>query len=199
MRTLLVRTASGIVFVALMIGCILWNQYSYLAIMSLVLLGSILEYYRIIGPKKEAAGSRTGDKWLVLIFGLLAYWQSFFFLSPPATITPDTGHAFAALLQALMNIRDAHFTMNGIIPMLVFVIFIYELFTGSENPFGNIGWNIIPVFWILVPIALTNQLYFQHGGAFVVAIFFSYLDLRFGKLCSGLAVRQASPVSTHFA
>jgi CDP-diglyceride synthetase len=140
--------------------------------MTLILAGSLLEYYKITDPKREASLTKLKDKWLVLVLSLLVYWQSFFFLSPSANITPNTSHAVSAFFQALLNIRDANFTMNAVIPILVFIIFIYELFTRSENPFANIGWNLIAVFWILVPITLTNQLYFQKGGAFVVAIFF---------------------------
>ena len=172
MKALLTRTASGIVFLVIMIGSILWNQYSYLLLMSFILGGTLLEYYTIIAPQKEKITIKIQDKWLVLVLSLLVYWRSYLLSCPPVNTTPDTGNAFMALMQGLLGMRDSNLPMNGLIPVLVFTLFIYELYTKSETPFVNIGWNVIAIFWILVPITLTNQLYFQKGGAFVVAIFF---------------------------
>ncbi|HWB64482.1 MAG TPA: phosphatidate cytidylyltransferase, partial [Chitinophagales bacterium] len=76
-----------------------------------------------------------------------------------------------AFLQGLTRLRDANVSMNFGIPVFVFLLFAYELFAKSEKPFENIGWNITAIMWIVVPVVLTNRLYFQYGAYFLVALF----------------------------
>ena len=171
MKTLITRSASGIVFVALMLGGILWNQYSFALLMSLILAGAINEYYNITAAKREPGKARTRIKWLVLILSLLVYWRSFLLSSPPVTSTTEVNSVLCAFVLQVFRLRDANLPMNALIPIFAFVLFAYELFTESENSFNNIGWNLIAIFWILVPILLTNNLYFEKGGAFLVAVF----------------------------
>jgi phosphatidate cytidylyltransferase len=103
---------------------------------------------------------------------LLVYLRSFLLASPPATGLPDIDHLIIAFFQVLMRLRDTNLPLNALVPCLVFVVFAYELFTKSQNPFANIGWSVTAIMWILVPIILTNQLFFlPNGNAFLVAIF----------------------------
>jgi phosphatidate cytidylyltransferase len=170
MNNLVTRTVSGIVFVALMVGAILWTPWSFVILMTVILAGTLNEYFNITAEKRET-GSRISAKGLIIVLSLLAYWRSFLLASPPATGLPDLDHLAVAFFLVLMRLRDTNLPMNALVPCLVFVIFAYELFTKSENPFANIGWNVVAIFWILVPVILTNQVYFQHGGPFLVALF----------------------------
>ncbi|MDB5281986.1 MAG: hypothetical protein JWO06_1061 [Bacteroidota bacterium] len=166
MKTLLVRSASGIVFVALMLGAILWNQYSFLALMLLVLIGTLSEYFNI------TSGARgTSAKWFVIVVSVIIYLKSFLLDSLPASGNPNMNSMFIAFLQGLLRLRDANLGLNALVPCAVFILFGYELFTKNEKPFVNIGWNITGMMWILVPLMLTNKLYFERGGFFLVAIF----------------------------
>ena len=171
MKTLLTRTASGIVFVVLMVGAILWCPYSFAALFSIILVGTLNEYFNITAGKRETGSAKVSAKWLVIVLSLIVYLRSWLLSSPPAAGLPDMDHLAIAFFQVLMRLRDTNLPMNALVPGLVFVVFAYELFTKSENPFANIGWNVTAIFWILVPLILTNQLYFQHGGAFLVALF----------------------------
>jgi phosphatidate cytidylyltransferase len=171
MKTLLTRTASGIVFVVLMVAAILFTSYTFVLLFSLILAGTLNEYFNITEAKRERGQAKISAKWLVIILGLLVYWRSFLLTMPPASGLPNVEHLAIAFFQVLLRLRDINLPMNALVPGLVFIVFAYELFTKTENPFANIGWNITAIMWILVPIVLTNQLYFQHGGAFLVAIF----------------------------
>jgi len=171
MKTLLTRTASGIVFLVIMVGSILWTPYSFVVLFSVILAGTLNEYFNITEAKREPGKARISAKWFVIVLSMLVYWRSFLLASPPATGLPDMDHLLIAFFQVLTRLRDTNLPLNALIPGLVFIIFAYELFTETENPFANIGWNIIAIFWILVPLILTNQLYFQHGGAFLIALF----------------------------
>lgn len=172
MQNLLVRTVSGIVFVALMAAGILWNQYSYLVLISIILVGSLNEYYNITTAQQSKGSNRLSAKWLVIVLGLIAYWKSFVLCSPPATGTPNFDNMTVAFFQGLARLRDSNFTMSVTIPIIIFILFIYELFNHAEKPFENIGWNVVAITWIVTPLVLTNNLYFSKGGAFLLAVFF---------------------------
>jgi phosphatidate cytidylyltransferase len=107
-----------------------------------------------------------------MVLSVLVYWRAFLLTCPPSPGTPNMDNMLIAFIEGLLRLRDANVAMNAIVPMFVFILFIYELYTESENPFANIGWSVIAVFWILVPLLLTNNLYFKYGGPFVVALFF---------------------------
>jgi phosphatidate cytidylyltransferase len=172
MKTFFIRLGSGIIFVVLMIGGILWNQYSFLALMTIILAGTLNEYYNITAPKREQLPAKIGARWFVIGLSLLVYWKSYLVASPPALGTPNMDNMAIAFFEGLLRIRDSNMPMNVTIPIVVFILFIYELFAKSENPFANIGWNVVAIMWILVPVVMTNTLYFQHGGPFLVAILF---------------------------
>jgi phosphatidate cytidylyltransferase len=171
MKTLFTRTASGIVFLAIMVAGILWNQYSFALLFTIILAGTLNEYFNITAVKREAGKVKIPVKWFVIVLSVIVYLKSFVLSSLPASGLPDLDNKLLAFFQVLLRLRDTNLPMDAIVPGLVFIIFAYELFTGSENPFANIGWNVIAIFWVLVPIVLTNQLYFQHGGAFLLAVF----------------------------
>jgi len=171
MNTLITRTVSGIIFVALMVGGILWTPYSFVILMTVVLAGTLNEYFNITAEKRETGGTKISAKALIMVLSVLVYWRSFLLASPPAPGLPDLDHLAIAFFQVLMRLRDTNLPMNALVPCLVFIVFAYELFTKAENPFANIGYNVVAIFWILVPLIITNQLYFQHGGPFLLAIF----------------------------
>ncbi len=172
MKTLITRSVSGIIFVAIMIGAILWNQYSFGILFSLILVGTLNEYFNITAAKRSPGSAKISAKTFVIVLSFIIYWKSFVLSSLPASGLPNLDNLGIAFFQVLLRLRDSALPLNAIIPAFVFILFAYELFTKSENPFSNIGWSITGVMWILVPLILTLQLYFQHGGPFLVAIFF---------------------------
>ena len=171
MRTLIIRSISGIVFVALMVGGILWNQYSYAVLMSLLLAGALNEYYKITIPKREILHVKLQAHWLVIALSLFIYWRAFILASPPFASIPGTDNLFIVFVGTMIGLRDSNLPMNEMFPLFIFILFAYELFTKSEKPFENIGWNVVAVCWILIPVLLTNKIYFEKGGAFLVAVF----------------------------
>lgn len=171
MKTLLTRTASGIVFLVIMLGAILWNQYSFALLFSVILAGTLNEYFNITAAKRETGSAKIPVKWFVIVLSLIVYWKSFILSSLPASGLPNLDNKLEALFQVMLRLRDTNLPMDVIVPGLVFIIFAYELYNKTQNPFLNIGWNITGIFWVLVPLVLTNQLYFMHGGPFLIAVF----------------------------
>jgi phosphatidate cytidylyltransferase len=131
-----------------------------------------MEFYNITAGERENTGAKIPVKWFVVVLSVLVYLRAFLLTSPPASGTPDMNNMLIAFFSALSRLRDAGIGLNALVPCFVFALFAYELFSKSEKPFVNIGWNITAVSWILIPLILTNKLYFERGGAFLLAVFF---------------------------
>ena len=57
MRTFLIRLSSGLVVAAMAITAMLYNQYTFFILMSVILVGSLNEYFNITGPRREKPNS----------------------------------------------------------------------------------------------------------------------------------------------
>ncbi len=171
MNKFLVRLVSGLAVGIVAIAAILWNKYSFFAVMSVALIGCLNEYFNITEPRREKSTSFFTGKWFVIILCFIAYAKSFVLASPPESGLPQMKNLLLALFQVMLRFRDSGLAFTAIIPILMFILFIAELYSKSEKPFENLGWKAIAVFWIAAPVILTNNIYFQKGGAFVLAMF----------------------------
>ncbi|MBL7777154.1 MAG: CDP-archaeol synthase [Chitinophagales bacterium] len=168
MKTLFVRSASGLVFAVVMIGSILYHPFSYGMLMSIILTGSLVEFFRITTQKRGGEHRAT----LTVLLAHITFLLSFQLSRPPAAGLPDPSKPFSALLDVLLMQRDGTLAFTVLLPGVVFLLFARELFTKATNPFGNLGWSVLVLMWVLVPLMLTNQLYFdrQKGPVFLVTI-----------------------------
>lgn len=171
MKTFFIRLASGLTVAAVVISLMLWNQYSFGLVLAVMLIGSLNEYFNITQPKRETTKGFIQSKWFVILLSFVAFVKAFILASPPAQGIPDMGNLLVALFEVLIRFRDSSLALGAIVPAMVFIFFIVELFSKSEKPFENLGWKTVPVFWILVPVILTLNIYFAKGGAFVLAMF----------------------------
>lgn len=171
MKTFLIRLTSGLVVAAMAITAMLYNQYSFFVLMSIILVGSLNEYFNVTESKREKTNSFFQGKWFVILLSYIAFIKAFVLASPPAQGIPDFSNYFVLLMQVLTRFRDSALTLNATVPILVFILFITELYSKSEKPFENLGWKTVAVFWILVPVILTINIYFEKGGAFILAMF----------------------------
>lgn len=170
MNNLVVRAASGLVFAIIMIGGILWTPFTFMGVMLLILGGSVREYFIITSSKRES-GSRFSGNGLIAFLFVFTFLFSYLLLSPPVRALPSGSNLLSLLFQAVMMQRDADISYTALFPMLLFSLFIIELFTGHENPFANLGWNVLAAVWILLPLMLTTKLFFEQGGIFLIAVF----------------------------
>lgn len=171
MQTLLVRALSGVVFLVIMATGILYNQYTFGLLMSVILVGGLREFFAITSGKRENIVKEFLGKRFVILSAFVVYWISFVLMSPPMGALPDGSNLLASLVQLILMQRDSTLPFSTLVPMLIFVFFIIELYNKSENPFANIGWNALAIVYLLVPILLTNKIYFEYGGVFLLAMF----------------------------
>lgn len=172
MKTFFIRLSSGLVVAALAITAMLYNQYTFFVLMSIILLGSLNEYFTITGARREKPASFFQGKWFVIILSYLVFIKSFVLASPPAQGIPNLSNLFLTIIDVFTRFRDSSITMTATIPIVVFLLFITELYSKSDKAFENIGWKTVAIFWILIPVVLTTKIYFEQGGPFILAMFF---------------------------
>ncbi len=173
MKTFFIRLSSGLVVAALVIAAILYSPYTFLLVMSIILIGSLNEYFNLTESRRDKANSFFQGKWFVILLSFIALVKAFVLASPPATGIPDFSNYFILAAQVLTRFRDSALTLNATVPILVFILFIVELYSKSEKPFENLGWKTIAIVWILVPVILTVNIYFAKGGALLLAMLFA--------------------------
>jgi phosphatidate cytidylyltransferase len=122
------RFITGIIGVSIMLGAILWNEYSFSILFLFITVMAMNEFYKwcernAIHPQKSI-GITVG----VLVFLFFSYFHG--------SVIPSK--------------------LFIIIVPLMFSIFIRELYMKSEHPFTNIAITILGVIYLAVPMGLMN-------------------------------------------
>ena len=125
-NNLIVRSLSGIVFLAIVLGCIFLSPYAFLSLLLIICIGGMLEFYKLAALR----GVKPLDVWPALIGCLLILLAFFVKLHK----VPTFGYVV-------------------LLPML-FLLFIAELFRKQENPIANIAWSVLGIIYIALPMAL---------------------------------------------
>jgi phosphatidate cytidylyltransferase len=126
------RTITGILFVVVLIGSILWHPVSYAILFSVVVVLGMIEFYNLVKVRDIHP-----LKYIGVISGLLIFLASF----RNAQNYMNSG-VFILLIPATAG------------------IFLLELFRNKPNPFQNIAFTILGVLYIAVPFSLLNSLVF---------------------------------------
>ena len=127
MSNLTQRFITGFIGVSLMIGAVLWNEYSLSGLFFFIAILSMREFYSWCEKDQLQPQKIPG-----LISGAIVYLYFSFF------------HDF---------FKPGFFLF--LIPS-VFGIFIMELYTRSEKPFVNIAITMLGVVYLALPMALMN-------------------------------------------
>ncbi len=136
MKNFLIRTLSGAVMLVVVLGSILLSKWSFMALMAVIALGGMWEFYRLA----EKAGYEP-MKVLGLFAGVMTLCAgaavSLFFDNAGEYISP-------MLLIASVS------TLIIIIPLM----FICELYRKSSTPIANIGTSLLGVLYVALPMSL---------------------------------------------
>ena len=135
MKNLAVRTLSGIVLAAVVLGAVAWSPWSFGALLLLLLVGGMHEFYALA----EARGDRP-QRLIGMVTGavLLAVTSPFLWGSAGAAAGPGpllpAGMAFLLLLLPLM--------------------LVCELYRRGENPAANVGVTLLGICYVALPLTL---------------------------------------------
>lgn len=129
------RIITGIIGGSAVVFCLVFNQWSYFVFVVLLGIAAQWEFYQLI----KNDGEDPLIKWGMLI-GTLLIITSFFILR-----------------------GDLSSKLYLLFFMLFGIVFISELYRKSSNPFENIAFTIIGVFYVAVPLSLLHFSAFSQG------------------------------------
>ncbi len=128
MKELGLRISTGLIFLVVVIGCIIWNPYSLASLFYVVGVLGMLEYYSL---------AKTGG------------------VHPQLTLGVITGSVLYISIE-LVKLGAAPFAVVSLSIPFFMGIFIYELYRKRQDPFTNIAHTIIGIIYIMAPLALLN-------------------------------------------
>lgn len=188
LKDLAVRTASALLFGAVFIGALVWSKWSAGAALAIVMLGGLVEFYRLCRKRgyepMYSVGVATSVALFVLAFTVLAQWGS-----------PATDTSARVVLGVIL------YTM-----LIVPTAFVCELWRKSETPIANIATTIMGVVYVALPMAMLlfiPQLLVGKWSAWALLAFisiiwvndiFAYLfGVSFGKhrLCERISPKKS--------
>ena len=188
LKDLAVRTASATLFGAVFIGALVWSKWSAGAILAVVMLGGLVEFYRLCRKRgyepMYSVGVATSVALFALAFTVLAQWGS------PATDT-SARIVLGLILYTMLIIPTA---------------FVCELWRKSTTSIANIATTIMGVAYVALPMAMLlfiPQLLVGEWSAWALLAFistiwvndiFAYLfGVSFGKhrLCERISPKKS--------
>lgn len=132
MKNLIQRTITGSLFVSVIIGSILIHPFVFVSVMAAVSILGLSEYYSMITKQDNLPDKTTG-----IIVALLTF----------TTIS-------------LVNLQLIDFKFLLIIPAILFLIPIFELFRNKPFALNNIATGIFGILYIIVPLSMMSLFYF---------------------------------------
>ena len=130
MSNLVQRTITGIIFLAIVIGAIVYNKISFFIIFELVVIGAMYEFYTLAEKKKFNPQKIYG-----IVIGASLFAANYFFVT---------------------NQIKAEFFLL-FIPVIISV-FIVELYKKTEYAFVDIGFTLLGILYIAVPFSFANYI-----------------------------------------
>lgn len=167
MSTLVQRTISGAVYIAILISSLLWNQYVFLGVM-LFFLGTMLyEFMRMtMGERYKFS------QWLTIIAGLI----------------------FFTIIWCVRVLPHIHgeFTFLAFLPL--FFVMVMSLYVKEKAEFGKFSFVYTSLIYIAVPFSITNFLVMDATGKFngiLLLLFFSLIWMSdVAAYCFGITLGQ---------
>ncbi|MDO4758719.1 MAG: phosphatidate cytidylyltransferase [Rikenellaceae bacterium] len=135
MKNLVVRTISGLGLTVVVLGGILWSQWSLGAVLLLLLVGGVVELYALIEKQGLAPQRALGMMAAVMLFVL-----NF------ALVSDD--------IQVLYGGSKYFVPCVAFFALLIPLMFICELYRKQANPAANIATTILPLFYVALPLSL---------------------------------------------
>lgn len=135
MKNLAVRTMSGLVLAAVVLGAIAWSQWSFGALLLVLLAVGMLEFYALAGKQGNSPQKIVG-----LVAGIVLFVLNFAFVSEDIEILGSARQAYGCGLAFLLLLLPA--------------MFICELYRRNENPAAGIGTTMMGVCYVALPLSL---------------------------------------------
>lgn len=173
MNSTVVRTLSGIVFLGIMVGAILLSPYTFIAVITVIIVLGMLEFYRMMLPNVGCC-----QKILGILCGVTLNFTLFVLMCMSLTFYPFVGLLlFIALFTA---------------------IYISSLYAKLDKPFEVLSYVVMGIIYIALPFALMNVWVFssadvffegaQYSGLSILAYFIILWANDVGAYCFGITI-----------
>ena len=157
MRNVLTRTASGIVYIALMVAAV-FTQWVAVPLTFFLIVVGIRELYKMYETPELKV------RYPFAIVAGLTMALAFLFASQ--------FYLFVRGLPHEPGIRIKIFPYEGVLILLsVVAVFLPELFTRHENPVQNIGMGLLSLVWIVLPLSVLFYVWSVQCPAQVLGFF----------------------------
>jgi phosphatidate cytidylyltransferase len=124
------RTLTATVFVAVLLGCTIWNQFSFSILFFIITILGVWEFYSL-----SEKGGNQPQKIIGTISGAVL---------------------FVSNALVCMGYFDHRILVINI--PFIFFIFIIELYLKAENPFKNIAFTLLGIIYVALPFSLLNYI-----------------------------------------
>lgn len=170
MRNLLVRTASGAVLLAVVLGAAYGGTYAYSALLLLIVVVGMLEFYNIAATI-GAEPRRT----LGITTGITLFITSFFLFQGLV--------GFTGFIDPMIANLGVDLLIGGVLYLTVLIplCFIVELFHASETPLRNVATTLMGVLYVAYPMCLMLFIPFLITGEWTPEAFLFYLFIVWGN------------------
>jgi phosphatidate cytidylyltransferase len=157
MQGLWKRLTTAIIFVVIMVAGMYINRYTF-TLLFLIIAGGCL--YEFLSMTLDRHSRRDAfRKGLGVAMGVL-----------PLLLVSALSLGYVSDSEGFIQLASLLFSP------FVFTVFIYELYSNSREPFGNIAYMILGLFYIGIPFALVSFIAFD-GEVFYYRIVFGLLLL----------------------
>jgi len=147
----MLRILTGIVFVSVLLGSILYNEYSFAIVLGIIQVLALTEFYGLIEKHTQTKIS----KYLNIVGGTLLFAGSFIF--------------FSGIDSSLIIL----------VPYAIYLLtlFISELYLKRSNPLQSLAYSVLGQLYIAVPYSLLSYIAFNYEPdgsyhfAYILALF----------------------------
>ena len=132
------RTVTGVLFVAVLVGAILWNPISFGVLFALIAALSVREFGHLMNQSGQVEINRN----IASLAG---------------------AYLFLALMAFCTQVTSARVFLPYL--LLLLYLMITELYLKKKNPLGNWAFTMLSQLYIALPFALLNVLAFHNDPA----------------------------------
>ena len=160
MKTLLTRTLSGAVYVALITWAILWNDFAFAAVFAVLSALTTYEFHKLTNKQENVnALAWLGALGSVILF-LLVFFQSWCnYISCNENI----------IIEKFVDTSRFVFLILYLVFLLL--IFLFEIFRKQSNPIHNIAYIFFSQIYIALPFAFMNIFLWKIVAGYLFSVF----------------------------
>lgn len=143
-KSLLTRTLTAAVFVAVLLTCICWNYYSFATLFFVVPIWGLYEFFKIA----ELLGAKPFKAIGFIICGLISAG-----VVVPNILVINTDALWVIFGNTILFLKSLES-----VAIIIFFVFILALFSKNEKPIKNVAYTLLGIFYCSMPFYFLNKI-----------------------------------------